>query len=871
LRANASGEVTVSVVAKDDGGTLNSGTDASAAQNFKITINGSNDAPVITLPSAPTVLEDTAYTFTGASVITIEDDSVVSSFTVTLTAAHGTIQLPTDPSLVITGNGTNQVNVTGTLGNITSHALDGMAFTPSGNFNGSGASITVVANDGETVDPLSDTETLSFAVTAVNDAPMFTKGSDITLDEDSGEHSYSGWATNINAGPIGAGEDAQTIGFTVTAETPALFSKLEISSNGTLTVAPAANAFTLTPAKVTVYATDNGGTANNGQNQSASQDFYVTINGINDAPTMNAVADQTVAEDASEAILDLSGISAGPGGETGTVQVTVSTTSPIIASSSITDVSGSAAKLHFTPVSDQNGAAQLKVSLNDGELTSEYNVNVTVTAVNDAPSLSPIADHAVIRNSAATTVNLEGISAGPADETEAVTITATSSAPAIIPDPVVSYSSGSTGTLTFTPQPDATGEANITVTVDDGQPTNHTFSRTFKVSVVSTGVLVNPSGNLTTTEAGGTAQFAVSLVIAPTSNVTISLSSSNTAEGTVSASQLTFTTGNWNVPQTVTLTGVNDDVDDGNMAYQVNFSVSSLDGQYNGTTVAAVTATNTDNDTAGAVVAPTSGLVTSEAGQTASFTVRLLSRPTATVTVQVNSSDTSEGTVSPSTLTFAPAAWNTPQTVTITGANDEDVDGDIAYTVSFSVSSSDALYQGRSLPSVSVKNLDDEIVRQWITPGQGGSLSFNDPTGGTTTTITTPPGAVNDTVQLIFTPLSAPGDGSGYVSANHSYELGVYNQAGVQIPSFTFSKPVLVTLQYSDADVARLANENTLSLYRRTASGAWNWEPAACGTVTRDPVNNQITVPVCKSGVYALFGQNLFKVYLPVSRVVTDK
>ena len=69
-------------------------------------------------------------------------------------------------------------------------------------------------------------------------------------------------------------------------------------------------------------------------------------------------------------------------------------------------------------------------------------------------------------------------------------------------------------------------------------------------------------------------------------------------------------------------------------------------------------------------VSPGSGSVTTEAGGTASFTVALNAPPTADVTIPVGSGDTTEGTVSTSSLTFTPANWNVPQTVTITGVDD---------------------------------------------------------------------------------------------------------------------------------------------------------------------------------------------------------
>src|SRR5437763_1830063 len=74
------------------------------------------------------------------------------------------------------------------------------------------------------------------------------------------------------------------------------------------------------------------------------------------------------------------------------------------------------------------------------------------------------------------------------------------------------------------------------------------------------GVTVSPPSGLVTTEAGGPAPLTVPPRRPPAPNVSIGLSSSNTAEGTVSAASLTFTPSNWSTPQTVTVAGVDDSI-----------------------------------------------------------------------------------------------------------------------------------------------------------------------------------------------------------------------------------------------------------------------------------------------------------------------
>ena len=148
----------------------------------------------------------------------------------------------------------------------------------------------------------------------------------------------------------------------------------------------------------------------------------------------------------------------------------------------------------------------------------------------------------------------------------------------------------------------------------------------------ASGITVSPISG-PTTEAGGTATFTVVLTAQPTADVTVGLSSSDATEGTVLPASLTFTSANWNTAQTVTVTGVNDDLDDGDIAYSiVTAAATSADANYNGINPADVSVTNTDNDASGITVSTISG-PTTEAGGTATFTVVLDAQPTADVTV----------------------------------------------------------------------------------------------------------------------------------------------------------------------------------------------------------------------------------------------
>ncbi len=111
----------------------------------------------------------------------------------------------------------------------------------------------------------------------------------------------------------------------------------------------------------------------------------------------------------------------------------------------------------------------------------------------------------------------------------------------------------------------------------------------------------------------------------------------------------------------------------------------------------------------GITVTPTSGLATTETGGAATFAVVLKTVPTASVTIGLRSTDPTEGTVFPASLTFTPGNARTPQTVTVTGVNDADVDGDLLYfVVTAAATSADGNYNGLDAADVSLTNTDDD-------------------------------------------------------------------------------------------------------------------------------------------------------------------
>ncbi len=236
-----------------------------------------------------------------------------------------------------------------------------------------------------------------------------------------------------------------------------------------------------------------------------------------------------------------------------------------------------------------------------------------------------------------------------------------------------------------------------------------------------TNIDISPSSGLSTTESGGTATFNVRLTSQPLAEVTIPFSSSDNTEAIVSPTSLVFTEMNWNSWQTITVTGVDDNMIDGNIAYSVVTAAAiSSDPTYSGFNAIDATLTNADEDTAGLVILPSGTLSVSESGGFAPYTLALSSQPASNVTFMLSSSDLSEGSIFEFSMTFTPSNWNIPQTSTIYGRNDQDIDGDINFNITTGTFiSADSNFNGINPADVPVSNIDDDGYLITVTPTTG--------------------------------------------------------------------------------------------------------------------------------------------------------
>ena len=418
-------------------------------------------------------------------------------------------------------------------------------------------------------------------------------------------------------------------------------------------------------------------------------------------------------------------------------------------------------------VSENGGVATVSATLSH---PSSAATTVTVTPVAGAYTVGSDATIVIAAGSTANTTDTAAIAAVDNDvdaADNAVTVTGTA------------QNSQGAGTVTG---------ASLTITDDD-----------------TAGLAVSPetttTSRLRTTESRGQATFTVKLSSEPTGAVALGVASSDTTEGTVSVSSLTFMASDWSTAQTVTLTGVDDaptNPADGDQDYTVTLTVNTMstaDANYVALSAVTVYAVNADNEF-GLDWSSVTGEAT-EGGGKATFTVALVAQPSAAVTVSVTSQDPSEGTVSPSSLTFETSDWNTAQTVTVTGADDAIDDGDVAWAVRLDPSSGgDANYDGLDDEYVSMTTKDNDdapaatLVLTPSTIDEGGTAN----TVATVTATLSQPSVAATTVTVAAVPEAPAVAGDFTLSAAKTLTIaaGSTTSAGV----------VTVTAKNNDVDAA---------------------------------------------------------------------
>ena len=170
------------------------------------------------------------------------------------------------------------------------------------------------------------------------------------------------------------------------------------------------------------------------------------------------------------------------------------------------------------------------------------------------------------------------------------------------------------------------------------------------------------------------------------------------------AFSLVIPTGMTSAQQTIALHANSDEIAEGDETILVEGSAAGL-------TFANALVTIEDDDEKSIIVS-TENLRVTEQGRETTYTVKLGSQPTGTVTVTPTLTGDDDVTVEPASLSFPTATWNRAQTVTVRALADPDGDNETA-TIAHEAAGAD--YEGFVGPPVSVSvNDDDQTSRKVV-------------------------------------------------------------------------------------------------------------------------------------------------------------
>jgi hypothetical protein len=401
--------------------------------------------------------EDTIRPINGITI----NGATGSNLTTTIIVQHGTLNVSTNSGANISGNGTEEVVLTGTREQINA-ALTDLIYTPAADYNGPDR-LDVITDDGTQT----NTQTISISITPVQDiandiANVDEDGSSIidVNDNDSFENPNH-HITAINGIAIAIGNTVPVANGIVT-----------LNADGTLSFTPTANyngntSFT--------YTVTSGGTTE-------TATVIVLVNPVNDPPVNTVPGNQSTEEDSQLAITGISvadidgdiltttlSVSNGilnvtPGGS---VTVGNNGTNTVTLTGTPAQINAVLAGLTYTNTADYHGSDVLTVITTDGTATDTDTINITINPVVD------ITDD-VVSTDEDTPLNID-VNANDSFENAGHTITAINGT-AISEGNSVAVDNGSVtlnadGSLNFTPTANYNGTTDFTYTVTSGGTT----------------------------------------------------------------------------------------------------------------------------------------------------------------------------------------------------------------------------------------------------------------------------------------------------------------------------------------------------------------------------------------------------------------
>jgi large repetitive protein len=580
----------------------NDGAADSNIATVAITVTHVNHAPVAVNDSYSTN-EDTALILTAPGVLSNDTDA------------------DSDPLMAVKVSNPSH-------GMLTFNADGSFTYTSEANWNGTDT-FTYKANDG-TAD--SNVATITFAVNAVNDAPVAVEDTYTTQEDTALTVPAKGVLTNdsdVENSPLSA----------VLAAGP-VHGTLALNADGSFTYTPAVNwngsdSFTYK--------------ANDGTADSNVATVTLTVTAVNDAPAADSQS-VTTAEDTAKAItLTGSDVEGSP------------LTFSIVTGPAHGALSGTAPDLTYTPDANYNGPDAFTFKVNDGELDSgTAAVSITVTPVNDAPVA--VNDAYGTNEDTALTVPAKGVLTNDSDVDSSTLTAVLAAGPAH-----GTLALNADGSFTYTPDSNWNGTDTFTYKAHDGALDSNIATVTITVTAVND-IPVAQDQSVTTDQ---DTAVAITLVVTDVDNDALTYSivagpSHGTLSGSGAAQTYTPNTG-YSGADSLTFKA-NDGAADSNVA-AVSITVNPI----NHTPVAANDSYSTDEDTA--LILAASGVLSNDTDADSDpLTAALLAGPS-NGTLALNADGS---------FTYTPAAnWNGTDTFTYK-ANDGTADSNVA-TVTITV------------------------------------------------------------------------------------------------------------------------------------------------------------------------------------------
>ena len=515
---NVGGTITYTPNANFDGSDsytykVNDGALDSNTVTVNITVGAINDAPVNSVPGTQTINEDSNLVLSGGNAPSFDDVDVGGSdATVTLKVTSGTLTLGSTPGTLtsVTGNGTGTVVVTGTKSDINT-ALAGLTYNPTGNFNGTDSISMKTEDNGNTGSGgnKSDTDSIQVNVTGVNDGPVNSVPASTSTNEDTPKTFSTGNSNAFSIGDIDSDPDDVTITLTATNGTatlnPAATGALatltgdgtsSVSATGTVSELNAAlNGLVFTPttdffgAASLELLTDDNGNNGTGGNLTDDDTVAITVDSVNDAPLLTTPVSQSTPEDTTLTLSPAPTVTDADSGADDirvqlnvvhgsiTLATTVGITSfstgdgtddkSIVFDAPLSVVNSALNGVKYTPDQDDTTGDAFQINVSDlghngagGAKTDSDSTTITVGAVNDAP-----------------VVDLNGGSAGTGTNPTFLEVVTHDNSVVLAPSATVTDVDDTnieSATVTLTNRPDspneglsATGTANITVDAYD--------------------------------------------------------------------------------------------------------------------------------------------------------------------------------------------------------------------------------------------------------------------------------------------------------------------------------------------------------------------------------------------------------------------